>query len=82
MYTQSSRSPNSLGIFSVLPGEHAGEWTWESKAGNGVDHTDEIWQNQKPRLIKGLPATFANGHVEVVLVQTVGSLLVTIKSFE
>lgn len=45
-YARSLPSHHSSGFVAVLPGECDQEWTWESKAGNGLDHTDAIWPNQ------------------------------------
>lgn len=70
---------DSPGAVSVLPGEDDG--VWESEAGNGLDHTDAMWPNQKPKLHKGLPATSVIGRVEVILFPAVAcDSLVTTES--
>ena len=39
------------------------------KSGNGLDHTNAIWQKQKPRQIKDLPTTSVIGRAHTILLQ-------------
>lgn len=39
------------------------------ESGNGLDHTNDIWQKQKPRQIKDLPTTSVIGRAHTILFQ-------------